>query len=140
MKKVIFAGMVLAVGAVNVFADCTEDTVVSASVLENKSVNASQGTGDWKESHCSGGELWKAGDNDPKKPLVDPPAQIGTWSTDGDFVTYIYTRGKADESFTFELHKDGKGTDTETDDIYFFCEGGVVKATGTLSTSTTCGP
>ncbi|MBL4780833.1 MAG: hypothetical protein JKX92_01215 [Porticoccaceae bacterium] len=140
MKKVMFAGMVLVVGAVNVFADCTTDPAVSASVLAGTYVDASGGTGNWKESHCSGGELWKAGDNDPENPLVDPPAQIGTWSTSGDFVTYIYTRGKEDESFTFELHKNDNGTPTEAnDDTYYFCESGVVKATGSLSTSTTCG-
>jgi len=140
MKKLMFAGMVLAIGAVNVFADCTDATLTSASVLEGTYVDASGGTGNWKESHCSGSELWKAGDNDPLKPLVDPPAQIGTWSTSGNFVTYTYTRGKADKSFTFELHKDDKGTPDEGDDTYYFCESGVVKATGSLSKNTTCGP
>ena len=130
MKKVMFTGMALVLGAVNVFANCTSDTAVSASVLAGKSVDASGSGGEWNESHCGSapsGQLWKVGANNS----VDPAAEIGTWSIDGDNVTYDYGTGG---SYTWTLHKSVTGS------TYFFCNNTSQVASGTLGDIGACSP
>ena len=127
MKKLIFAGMVLALGTVNVFADCSSDPAVSASVLVGRSVDADGGGENWKESHCgsgNSGELWKKGAGT----AVDPAAEIGTWSISGNDVTYDYGSGGR---YTWTLHNDGGST-------YFFCNGTSQVASGTLGSLGDC--
>ena len=117
MKKVIIAGIVLAFGAVNVLADCSSPTKELATALVGKSVDASGGGENWKESHCSGGQLWKVGAGT----AVDPAVKIGTWSTSAHNVTYDYGTGG---TYTWTLHKVGT--------TYFFCDGNSEVASGTL--------
>ena len=127
MKKVMFAGLVLAFGAVGVSADCTTDPAVAASVLAGKSIDASGGGENWKESHCgsgASGELWKVGAGS----TVDPAAEIGTWSVAGNDVTYDYGTGG---TYTWTLHKNSS-------DTYFFCNGSSQVASGTLGSLGEC--
>jgi len=129
MKKIMFAGMVLALGTVNVFADCTTDSLASASDLVGKSVDASGGGENWKESHCgsgTSGQLWKVGAGT----VVDPAVQIGTWSVSGDEVTYDY--GSAATTYTWTLRQSGS--------TYFFCKGSSLVASGTLGSSVCSAP
>ncbi|MEZ0148357.1 MAG: hypothetical protein AB9Q19_03420 [Candidatus Reddybacter sp.] len=130
MKKVIFAGMVLAFGATNVVANCTSGSETAASVLAGKSVSALGGAAEtWNESHCgsgASGELWKVGAGT----AVDPAAEIGTWSVSGNDVTYNY--GTAATTYTWTLHQVGAGA------RYFFCNGTSLVASGTLGTLGDC--
>ncbi|PCJ37921.1 MAG: hypothetical protein COA75_01500 [Cellvibrionales bacterium] len=126
MKKIMFAGMVLAVGTVNAFANCDSNTKVQASVLAGQSVDASSSGENWKESHCgsgTSGELWKVGAGT----AVDPAVKIGTWSTKAHDVTYDYGTGGA---YTWTLHKVGT--------TYFFCNGNSEVASGTLGSLGDC--
>jgi hypothetical protein len=124
MKKVIFAGLVLVFGTANVVADCSSSPQVAASVLAGKSIDASGGGENWKESHCGSGKLWKVGAGT----AVDPAVEIGTWSVSGNDVTYDYGTGG---SFTWTLHNDGGST-------YFFCNGTSEVASGTLGALGEC--
>ncbi|MEZ0174963.1 MAG: hypothetical protein AB9Q20_11695 [Candidatus Reddybacter sp.] len=130
MKKVIFAGMVLAFGATNVVANCTSGSETAASVLAGKSVSALGGAAEtWNESHCgsgTSGELWKVGAGT----AVDPAAEIGTWSVSGNDVTYDY--GTAATTYTWTLHQVGAGA------RYFFCDGTSLVASGTLGALGDC--
>ena len=129
MKKLMFAGMVLAFGATNVVANCTSGSETAASVLAGKSIDASSGGENWKESHCgsgTSGELWKVGAGT----AVDPAAEIGTWSVSGNDVTYNY--GTAATTYTWTLHKVGGGAK------YFFCDGKSLVANGTLGALGDC--
>lgn len=126
MKKVMFAGLVLAFGAAGVSADCSTGTAVAASVLAGKSIDASGGGENWKESHCgsgTSGELWKVGAGT----AVDPAAEIGTWSVSGNDVTYDYGTGG---NYTWTLHQSGT--------TYFFCNGTSEVASGTLGSLGGC--
>ena len=125
MKKRIFAGAVLALGVTNVLADCTVSTETSASVLVGTSISATGGEV-WNESHCPSGELWKVGDG--ANLAVDPPAQVGSYSTSGNTVTYNY--GSAATTYTWTLHKVGS--------TYFFCDGTSEVASGTLGSIGDC--
>ncbi len=143
MKKVMFAGMVLAAGAVNVFADCTTGTVVTfASVLAGQSILAEAPAPSdpeieadkWHESHCvtvpgTSGRLWKVGAPDPSDGSlnVDPAKEIGTWSVSGSDVTYNYG---SSGPYTWTLHKVGPK--------YFFCDDGKEIASGTLTSLGDC--
>ncbi|MBQ0720417.1 MAG: hypothetical protein KBT88_02755 [Gammaproteobacteria bacterium] len=123
MKKMVLVGAILTLGAANVLADCTPDTIVldAGVALSGQRIEATGGE-DWKEIHCSGGRLFKVGAGT----VVDPETDIGAWTTDGAVVTYKYDKpGGGTNNFTFELHESG-GT-------YFFCDGLSVKASGTLS-------
>ena len=127
MKKVMFAGLVLAFGAAGVSANCTTDPAVPASVLAGKSIDATGGGENWKESHCGSGttgELWKVGAGT----AVDPAAEIGTWAVSDNDVTYDYGTGG---SYTWTLHNDGGST-------YYFCNGSSQVASGTLGSLGGC--
>lgn len=126
MKKVMFAGLVLAMGAVEAVADCSPSTKELASALVGHSIDASGGGENWKESHCgsgNSGELWKVGAGT----AVDPAVKIGTWSTSAHDVTYDYGTGG---TYTWTLHKVGT--------TYFFCDGNSEVASGTLGTLGDC--
>lgn len=127
MKKLMFAGMVLAMGVVEAVADCSQSTKALASALVGSAINASSGGGEnWKESHCgtgNSGELWKVGAGT----AVDPAVKIGTWSTRAHEVTYDYGTGG---TYTWTLHKVGT--------TYYFCNGTSEVASGTLETLGDC--
>ncbi|OUS09261.1 hypothetical protein A9Q90_03880 [Gammaproteobacteria bacterium 54_18_T64] len=126
MKQLILAGMVLAIGAVDVRADCSASTKELASALVGQSVDASGSGGNWKESHCgsgTSGELWKVGAGT----VVDPAVKVGTWSTSAHNVTYDYGTGG---TYTWTLHKVGT--------TYYFCNASSEVASGTLGTLGDC--
>ncbi len=124
MKKVMLAGLVLVFGVASVSANCTTDPAVAASVLAGRSIDASGGGENWKESHCSGGQLWKVGAGT----AVDPAAEIGTWAVSDTDITYDYGSGG---SYTWTLHKNSS-------DTYFFCNGSSQVASGTLGSLGGC--
>jgi len=126
MKRVMFAGIVLAFGAVSVYADCTVETLTPASVLAGTSIDASGGGENWNESHCGAAQLWKVGAGT----VVDPAVQIGTWSVSGNEVTYNY--GSAATTYTWTLHQSGS--------TYFFCNGLSQVASGTLGSPVCSAP
>ena len=137
MKKLIFAGMVLALGTVNAIADCSPSTKVNASILAGQSINASGGGENWKESHCgsgNSGELWKVGAPAPLggKLNVDPPKEIGTWSVTGKTVTYSYF-GDSSSPYMWTLHQ------TTTDGPYSLCSGST-EITATLGSPVCSAP
>lgn len=58
-------------------------------------------TEDWKEDHCSGGDLFKQGLGVGHP--VDPYKKIGTWTDNGDgTITYDY--GSPATTFTWKLY------------------------------------
>lgn len=83
------------------------DTLVPdpKTVLDNKRIITDDGQS--KEDHCSNGNLFKVGN--PAKPIVDPRAFRGTWSSpEPGRVTYHYTVG-GNTSYTFALYQDDSG-------------------------------
>ena len=132
MKKVMLAGLILALSAGNAVANCSSPLVADADdALSGRLVEDIGGTG--REVHCSGGKLVELakGAADP----IDPTHEVGTWgasSTTGS-VTYDYDGGN---SYTFFLRSDGSK--------YYFCSsssGGSVKASASVplsSSSTGC--
>lgn len=124
MKKRVLIGAILTLGAANVLADCTAATIVAdaGAALSGQRITASGSGDDWKEIHCSGGRLFKVGAGT----VVDPETDIGAWTASGADVTYEYDKpGGGTNNFTFELH--------ESSGTYYFCSGGSVKASGSLS-------
>jgi hypothetical protein len=84
--------------------------------LGGKRINAvSPGGEDWKEDHCSGGDLYKVGNGS----AVDPRAKRGTWSIVGTgndrSVRYAYT-GDANSPYTWTLWQNAG--------VLYFCSGG----------------
>ena len=119
----LLLGSVFLISFGGAHAACTGGLVTNASLaLSNQRIVASGGGDDWKEIHCSSGELKKVGAGT----AVDPEVVIGSWSASGSDVTYKYNKpGGGTNNFTFELRKQGS--------TYYFCSGGVDKASGTLS-------
>lgn len=86
-----------------------------STALSNKTINAVAPSGeDWKEAHCAGGALYKAGDGT----AVDPRALRGTWSVTGSgndrTVTYNYTGGP---TYTWSMYQN------KTTNVVYFCNG-----------------
>jgi len=128
MKKVIFAGMVLAFGAVNVFADCSSALVADADSALKGQLIEDTGNNTGREVHCTNGDLVELAQGVGHS--VDPTRVVGDWtasSSDGT-VTYSYDGGK---SYKFTLHSDGSK--------YYFCSGGSVKASGSLTSGSCAG-
>ena len=128
MKKVMLAGMVLAVGTVNVLADCTLSSVVDdADTALSGQLIIDTGNNTGREVHCPSGDLVElakgVGDS------VDPTRKVGSWSATDSDVTYSYSGGS---NFTFELH--------EVSGTYYFCDSsGSVKASGSLTSGSCAG-
>jgi len=128
MKKAVLVGA-LSIIVGNAYAVCPGNAVPDAGfVLSGKRIDAAVG-GDWKEIHCSSGDLKKVGTGTSTG--VDPTTVIGSWSATESDVTYKYNKPDGSTNdFTFELHKQGE--------IYNFCVGADTKASGTLSDASDC--
>ena len=128
MKKLMFAGMVLALGTVNVLADCTPATkVTNAATILSGQLIEDTGNNTGREVHCPGGNLVELakGVGDP----VDPTRIVGSWKASGPNVTYSYSGGS---SYKFQLH--------EVSGTYYFCDiSGSVKASGSLTSGSCTG-
>lgn len=90
-----------------VMADCQGqgyNTPVSADKLSGKRIIAEAPGEEWKEDHCTNGELYKVGAGTS----VDPRKKIGTWSIDiansPAQATYTYDGGS---SYSFSLYTNG---------------------------------
>jgi hypothetical protein len=114
-------------------SDSTSPTI--NSVLSSNSIDAnSPGGENWKEVHCTNGDLQKVGLGVGHP--VDPQRTVGTWSTTGDRVIYTYT-GLSPYSWTLWWDQDGSVSGNT------YCwenpTGNATVATGNLG-SVTCDP
>ena len=126
------SGSAMAAGcdAADQLTDATTPTL--AGFLSGKLVlgTATSSGEDWKEIHCSSGELWKRGGTHSSG-YVEVPSKVGTWSVGGtgtsSKVTYSYVSGTSSSSYSFTLHT--------TDSVsYSFCDAvdGAVAVTATF--------
>jgi hypothetical protein len=106
MKTVnLIPGILLAALAVDAMAACPGTRLNKQQIesqLNNTSITAvAPNNEDWKEDHCSGGDLYKVGTTEsppkyPGGPSVDPRALRGTWAAEnlgsnrGAAITYSY--------------------------------------------------
>ncbi|NOS89603.1 MAG: hypothetical protein HOP34_13880 [Methylococcaceae bacterium] len=146
IKKIIFTGILLT----NTFtglalADCVNNRVAVSNnlrtLLRGNTICVSNGQGGWEsqEEHATSGEIidYKKGPTDP----VDPRKKLGTWSTTAGndaTVTYNYTAFGPTVTAVYRVYLTA-GVRGAAGSTYDFCEGGVVKASGTLKLGTGAG-
>lgn len=145
-KKIIFTGILLT-NALTGFAqaDCANNRVAGANLLRTllrgNTICVSNGQGGWEsqEEHISAGDLYdyKKGPTDP----VDPRTKLGTWSViagTNATVTYNYTAFGPTVTATYQVYLTS-GVRGVAGSTYDFCDGGAVKASGTLKLGTGAG-
>ena len=113
MKRLIVTAVaLLGCTSMNAMADCASPQIKGkdlSTLVTGNTVCANNGGDRWQEQHRGGGQLWdyKMGPSH----AIDPSEQVGTWSINGNNVTYSYTSGG---SYTYEIHGPAGGP-------YTFC-------------------
>lgn len=145
MKRIFLLSLFFLAAAIgNAAAGCTGSPISGSNLsdlLNGKLVcgrPVAGGNDRWQEEHITGttksGDLYdyKKGPSDK----VDPRVKVGTWSTSGNTVRYIYNRYTPSKTFSYSVFPISGNT-------YSFCTGvngtEVVRANIVTNTNAGCG-